>query len=76
MRQRDFLVEQLLDDAEAVEAGHLHVEEDEVGTALLDQVDGLEAVLALGDDVDISSVFEQVGKLIPGKLFVVDNDRG
>ena len=73
--QRDFLVEQLLDDAEAVEAGHLHVEEDEVGAAVLDQADGFEPVLTLGYDVDLAGVFEQVGKLVAGELLVVDNDR-
>ena len=69
----NFAVQQLLDHAEAVEAGHLHIEENEVGRKLLDQVDGFHAVLALCHDVDIEFA-QQVGKLIARQLFVVHYD--
>ncbi len=55
LRQRHLAVQQLLDDAEAVETRHLHVKEDEIGRELLDQVDGLDSVLALSHDVDIET---------------------
>jgi hypothetical protein len=47
----------LLQDAKAVEAGHLHIEKDQVGRMLFDQVDGLEAVLSLRDQVDFREAF-------------------
>ena len=46
-----FFVEELFDDGEAIEAGHLDVEEDEVGMMGLDEVDGFKAVAALGEDL-------------------------
>src|SRR3990172_3363904 len=51
MRELEALVHQLLEDAEAVKPGHLHIEEDQVGGLFLDQVDGFEAVASLADDV-------------------------
>jgi len=39
-------------DPEAVEAGHLDVEEDEVRVVFFDEVNGFEAVFALADDGD------------------------
>ena len=72
----DFLVEQFLDDAEAVEAGHLHVEKDQVGIVLADQVDAFEPVLALGHDVHVADIFQQEGKFVAGKLFIVHDDGG
>ena len=75
LRQRHFLVDQLLDDAEAVEPGHLHVEEDEFGRELLDQVHRFHAVLALRDDVHIE-IAQQIGKLVARKLLVIHNDCG
>jgi len=74
--QGNLAIEQLLDDAETVEAGHLDVEKNEIGIVFLDQADGFEAVLALGDDVNISGVFEQVGEFVACQLFVVDDDDG
>jgi len=46
------MVDELLDDGEAVHAGHLDVEEDEFGAVLFDEVDGLNAVGSLGKDID------------------------
>ncbi len=75
LRQRNLAVHQLLDDAEAVEARHLHVEEDEVGRELLDEVDRLDAVLALRDDIDVE-LAQEIRKLVARKLLVVNDDRG
>ena len=63
-----------LEDAEAVEAGHLDVEEDEVGIVLLDEVDGIEAVFALGEKMDFGEGFEEEGEFFAGGLFVVNDD--
>ena len=41
-----------LNDLEAVGAGHLDVEEDEIGLKLLDGGDGFEAVAALAEELD------------------------
>ena len=75
LRQRHFLVDQLLDGAEAVESGHLHVKEDEFRRELLDQVHGFHAVLALRHDVHIE-IAQQIGKLVARKLLVIHNDSG
>ena len=72
----DLLVEQFLDDAEAIEAGHLYVEKDQVGVVLADQIDAFEPVFALGHDVHVADIFQQEGKLVAGKLFIVHNDGG
>ena len=76
LRQRNLAVEQLLDDAEAVEAGHLHVEKKQVGIVLADEVDGFKAVFALRDDVDIAGILEQIGKFVARELFIIDDDGG
>jgi hypothetical protein len=73
--QGDLLVQQLLDDPEAVESGHLHIEKYEIGAVLLDQADRLEAVLALRHHVDVSGAFKQVGKFVAGELFIVHDYR-
>ena len=73
LRQWDFAVQQLLDDAESVQPRHLHVEEDQIGRELLDQAHRLDAVLALRQDVDIEFA-QQVGKLVARQLFVVNDD--
>ena len=69
-----FAFNELLEDAETVEAWHLDVEEDQVGIVFLDEVDGVEAVLALGDEVDFRKSFQEEGEFIPGGLFVVNDD--
>ena len=73
LRHRHFAVEQLLDHPKAVESRHLHIEEDEVGRQFLNQVDGLDAVLALRDHIDVD-FFQQVGEFVACQLFVIDND--
>ena len=54
----EFALDDFLEDAEAVEAGHLHVEENQVGRMLLDQVESVDAVLALADEIDFGEGFE------------------
>jgi hypothetical protein len=43
---------------------------------LFDQVDGLEAVLALGDDIHVIGILQQVSEFIAGQLLVIDDYRG
>ncbi|MGH9521153.1 MAG: hypothetical protein ACRD3E_01325 [Terriglobales bacterium] len=42
----------------------------------LDQVDGFQPVLALGDDVDIADLLQQEDKLIARQLLVINDNRG
>ena len=76
VRDFDFALDQLLQHPEAVEAGHLHVEENQVGGVLLDQRDGFDAVLPLPDDADLGKTLEQKSQLVASGLFVIDNDGG
>ena len=69
-----FALDEFLEDAEAVEAGHLDVEKDEVGVVFFDEVDGFEAVFALADDGDFGEGFEEEGEFFACGLFVVDDD--
>lgn len=74
VRHFEFALDEFLEDAEAVEAGHLDIEEDEVGGVFLDEIDGFEAVFALADERDFREGFEKVGELLAGGLLVVDDD--
>jgi hypothetical protein len=67
---------QLLNDTEAVEPGHLHVEKNEIRIVLADQVDGFETVLPLGHNIYILDVLEQKGEFVPRQLLIVHNYRG
>ncbi len=60
-------------DAEAVEARHLHVEEHEVRLPLADRLHGLEAVAALTDDLDVGFVLEPVAHPLARQRFIVDD---
>ena len=75
LRHRHFAVEQLLDHAKAVEPRHLHIEKDEVGRQVFDQVDGLNAILALRDHVDVD-LFQQKCEFVARQLLVIDNHCG
>ena len=48
-----------LEEGEAVEAGHLHVEEDELGRALGDHAQRLLAVTRFADELDVGVVVEE-----------------
>src|SRR5207249_10994547 len=65
------LLQQLLDDAKAVEPRHLHIKEDQLGTELADQAQGLKPVLALAHQLDIREAFEEEHQLIAGGLLVI-----
>jgi len=70
----EFAFDEFFEDAEAVEAGHLDVEEDQVGVVFFDEVDGFEAVFALADEGDFGEGFEKEGEFFAGGFFVVDDD--
>jgi len=74
VRDFELALDQLFEDAEAVEAGHLDIEEEEVGGMLFDEIDGFEAVFALGEKIDFGEGFEEEGQLFASGLFVVDDD--
>jgi hypothetical protein len=63
-----------LEHFEAVDLGHLDVEEDEVGVQLLDGFDAFEAVAAFLDDLDPGIVLEVFADDQTGEGFVVDED--
>ena len=74
--QGNFLVEQFLDHAEAIEAGHLHVEKNQVGIVFADEIDAFDAVLALRHNVDVAHIFKQEGEFVAGELLIVHDDGG
>ena len=72
--QRRLDVHQALDHRKAVEAGHLDVEEDEVGLVGLDLADRLAAVGGGGDDFDIVMGLEPQLQALRREGFVVDQN--
>ena len=58
---------------EAVELGHLHVEEEQVGLALGGGLHGLEAVGALRDNLDFKMIGQHFPQQIAGQFFVIDD---
>ncbi len=68
------MVDEVLEDGEAVEARHLDVEEDDVGLVLFDELDGFNAVGAFGEDFDVADGLEQVLQLFAGQLLIVDDE--
>ena len=71
-----FFLAQLADHAHAVQAGHLHVEKDQVRLQVFDQLHGLEAVGGGGDNFDIGKLLQLIGELFGGELLIVHQDRG
>jgi len=69
-------VEEFFQDREAVQAGHLDVEEDDVGAGGADDFDRLDAVGGFGDDFDFACAAEQVVQFAAGEGFIVDDDGG
>ncbi len=59
---------------EAIELGHLNVEEDERGLALGDDLDGFEAVGALAEDFDFRMRGEEFAQNLAREVFVVHDD--
>ena len=65
-RKRDLLIEQFLNHTKAIQAGHLDIEENQIGIVLADKVYGFDAVLALRDDVNVSDALEQIREFVAG----------
>jgi hypothetical protein len=63
-----------LDDLEAAEAGHLDVEEDEVGGVLDDALDGRGAVFALAEELDVGPRAERQAEAVARERLVVDDE--
>ena len=63
--------EQLPRYLEPGQPGHLHVEQHEIGSQLLDQPDGIDAVAGLPDDVDPTHLVEQEAELAAGRILIV-----
>ncbi len=72
--QRWFDLHHPLDDGEAVEAGHLDIEEHKVGFMRLDGTDGFAAIGAGLDDFDILMRLQTELKALDSQAFVVDED--
>ena len=62
-----------LEHLEAVELRHLHVEQQQIGLQLGHRLDRLEAVGALGDDLDAGIAARYSRSTAARQLFVVDN---
>ena len=60
---------------EAIQARHLNIEKYHIRMVSTDQVNRLNAVLALGDDLDSSRRVEEVFELLTRKPFIVDDQR-
>jgi len=61
-------------DAEAMEAGHLDVEEDQIRDVFFDEIDSFHAVFALREEIDLREGFEEESELFASRLFVVNDD--
>jgi hypothetical protein len=70
----EFTLSQFLKDAEAVEPGHLDVQEDQIWRMFFDQVYGVEAIFALGQEMNLGEGFQEKGEFFAGGLFVVNDD--
>ena len=57
VRDFKFALHEFLEDAEAIESGHLDVEKDEVGVVFLDEVEGFDAIFAVAEDVNLREGF-------------------
>src|SRR5215475_2807965 len=70
-----FAFDKFLENAEAVEAGHLHVEENQVGRMFLDEIDGFQAIFSLADEIDLGKTLQEKGEFVTCGLLVVNDDR-
>ena len=60
---------------ETVDAGHLHVEEHEIGLVFGNREERLAAVAGLGDDLDIGMACQPERESAPGEGFIVNDQR-
>jgi hypothetical protein len=54
----------------------LYIKENQVRVMFLDQIDSFHTVLALSHHIDLARIFQEVGKFVTGKLFVINDDCG
>ena len=73
-RQRRFF--EPLQNAEPVEVGHLHVEEDHLGPKCADTRNGVPAARALGHDLCLAGFLEEPHEPAPRDVLVVNDDDG
>ena len=71
--RRHLLRPNCLDDTKAIYAGHLHVEEDEIGHLVLNRSNRLRTVATLTDHLDILLLLEEREHSLPSDRLVVDN---
>jgi hypothetical protein len=64
----------VLDDVESVEAGHLHVEEHQVGHQRIERGEHLSAVAAFADDPVARVRGEQLAHAAPGRRLVIGDE--
>ena len=69
-----FVFEEPAGDLEPPKAGHLNVEEYQIGLVSLDGADGFDAVAGLGDDLDAIQLPELIAQLLARQLLVVHHD--
>jgi hypothetical protein len=62
------------DDIEAVGAGHLHVEENQVGAKLLDRSDRRLCVVGLTSNFDVGFLAQKAQKFTACRSFVVHDE--
>ncbi len=67
-------LDDFFEDAEAVEAGHLNVEEDEIGRVFFDEIDGFQAIFADAKEIELGEPFQEEGEFVASGLFVVNQD--
>ena len=70
-----FALQQLLEHGKAVQSWHLHVQKHYIRMVSTNKVDRLNAILALGDDLDSSRRIQKVFELLSRKPFIVDDQR-
>ena len=68
-------LQQLLEHGKAVQARHLHIQKHHIRMVSANQVDRLNAILALGDDLHPARGVQQVFELLARKPFIVDDQR-
>src|SRR5262249_54062008 len=74
VRNAEFALDKLFQNAKAIQPRHLHIQEDKVGGMFLDEIDGVHAVLALADDVDFGKTLQQIGQFFAAGLLMIEDD--
>src|SRR5579875_3900840 len=74
-RQRNFLFYQFFNDAKTIDAGNLHIQENQLGIEITNQADSFHTVLGLRDNFDIRITLQEVHQLIASGLLIVHNQR-